>query len=211
MRNAAAPSLVAGRARVYLENMSSESGTDTRLTGQLLVAMPGMADPRFVRSVVYLCVHSAEGAMGLIVNKRLENVSFAEIAGQVGIEPDGIRAEVAVHYGGPVETGRGFVLHSTDCVDDTSLVIDERFALTATVEMLRTIAAGSGPGQRMLALGYAGWSAGQLDAEIQANGWLTVPADPAIVFDADDETKWERALRAIGIDPSLLSVQTGRA
>ncbi len=191
--------------------MSSETEADSRLTGQLLVAMPGMADPRFARSVVYLCVHSAEGAMGLVVNKRLENVSFAEIAGQVGIEPGDIRAEIAVHYGGPVETGRGFLLHSTDCVDDSSLVIDEHFALTATVEMLKTIAGGGGPERRMLALGYAGWSAGQLDAEIQANGWLTVPADPAIVFDSEDDTKWERAMRAIGIDPSLLSAQTGRA
>ncbi len=191
--------------------MSSETETDSRLTGQLLVAMPGMADPRFARSVVYLCVHSAEGAMGLVVNKRLENVSFAEIAGQVGIEPGDIRAEIAVHYGGPVEAGRGFLLHSTDCVDDSSLVIDEHFALTATVEMLKTIAGGGGPERRMLALGYAGWSAGQLDAEIQANGWLTVPADPAIVFDSEDDTKWERAMRAIGIDPSLLSAQTGRA
>ena len=176
--------------------MSSEPADETRLTGQLLVAMPGMSDPRFARSVVYLCVHSAEGAMGLIVNKRLENVGFAEIA---------------VHYGGPVETGRGFLLHSTDHVDESSLVIDERFALTATVEMLKTIAAGGGPKQRMLALGYAGWGAGQLDAEIQANGWITVPADPAIVFDAEDDSKWERALRAIGIDPSLLSVHMGRA
>ncbi len=191
--------------------MSSETADETRLTGQLLVAMPGMSDPRFLRSVVYLCVHSAEGAMGLIVNKRLENVSFAEIAGQVGIEAEEIRAEIAVYYGGPVETGRGFVLHSTDYVDESSLVIDERFALTATVEMLKTIAAGGGPAQRMLALGYAGWGAGQLDAEIQANGWITVPADPAIVFDAEDDTKWERALRAIGIDPSLLSMHVGRA
>ncbi len=191
--------------------MSSETADETRLTGQLLVAMPGMSDPRFLRSVVYLCVHSAEGAMGLIVNKRLENVSFAEIAGQVGIEAEEIRAEIAVHYGGPVETGRGFLLHSTDHVDESSLVIDEQFALTATVEMLRTIAAGGGPKQRMLALGYAGWGAGQLDAEIQANGWITVPADPAIVFDAEDDTKWERALRAIGIDPSLLSMHMGRA
>ncbi len=191
--------------------MNPETADETRLTGQLLVAMPGMSDPRFVRSVVYLCVHSAEGAMGLIVNKRLDNVSFAEIAGQVGIEAEEIRAEIAVHYGGPVETGRGFLLHSTDHVDESSLVIDERFALTATVEMLKTIAAGGGPKQRMLALGYAGWGAGQLDAEIQANGWITVPADPAIVFDAEDDSKWERALRAIGIDPSLLSVHMGRA
>ncbi len=196
---------------LYLWAMAEAQSSATQLTGQLLVAMPGMADPRFARSVVFLCAHSREGAMGLIVNRRLDNVEFADIVGQIGVEREELQADLPVHYGGPVEPRRGFVLHSTDQVDESSMVIDDRFALTATIEILKDIARGGGPRQRLLALGYAGWAPGQLDAEIQANGWLTAPADPAIVFASEDDTKWERALRAIGVDPSLLSVHMGRA
>ncbi len=181
------------------------------LGGQLLVAMPHMEDPRFARSVVFLCSHSREGAMGLVVNKPLREVSFAEIARQIELPPDEIREEVPVHFGGPVETGRGFVLHSTDVVHETSLRIDARFALTATVDMLKAIARGEGPRRRILALGYAGWAPGQLDAEIQANGWLVVPADYELVFDLADEAKWERAIARLGIDPRLLSTHMGHA
>jgi putative transcriptional regulator len=191
--------------------MSETAADDRHLTGQLLVAMPGMADPRFARSVVFLCAHSPEGAMGIVVNRRLGNVSFADIAGQVGIDPDEIAAELPVHFGGPVEPARGFVLHSADHVSESSLVVDGRFALTATIEMLKTVARGEGPKHRLLALGYAGWAPGQLDAEIQANGWLVVPADPELVFSSDNDGKWTRALRKIGIDPSLLSTHMGHA
>jgi len=191
--------------------MSETAADDRHLTGQLLVAMPGMADPRFARSVVFLCAHSPEGAMGIVVNRRLGNVSFADIAGQVGIDPDEIAAELPVHFGGPVEPARGFVLHSADHVSVSSLVVDGRFALTATIEMLKTVARGEGPKHRLLALGYAGWAPGQLDAEIQANGWLVVPADPELVFSSDNDGKWTRALRKIGIDPSLLSTHMGHA
>lgn len=191
--------------------MSETASDDRHLTGQLLVAMPGMADPRFARSVVFLCAHSPEGAMGIVVNRRLDNVSFADIAGQVGIDPDEIAAELPVHFGGPVEPARGFVLHSADHVSESSLVVDGRFALTATIEMLKTVARGEGPKHRLLALGYAGWAPGQLDAEIQANGWLVVPADPELVFSSDNDGKWTRALRKIGIDPSLLSTHMGHA
>jgi putative transcriptional regulator len=191
--------------------MSETAADDRHLTGQLLVAMPGMADPRFARSVVFLCAHSPEGAMGIVVNRRLDNVSFADIAGQVGIDPDEIAAELPVHFGGPVEPARGFVLHSADHVSESSLVVDGRFALTATIEMLKTVARGEGPKHRLLALGYAGWAPGQLDAEIQANGWLVVPADPELVFSSDNDGKWTRALRKIGIDPSLLSTHMGHA
>ncbi len=191
--------------------MTEQRRERSHLTGQLLVAMPSMPDPRFARSVIYLCAHSPDGAMGLIVNKLLDRVSFAEIARQVGIEADEIAVEMPVHFGGPVETGRGCVLHSTDYVQEPTLVIDGDFALTATVDMLKVIAAGGGPRRRLLALGYAGWAPGQLDSELQANGWLVVPADPDLVFAADNDTKWNRALAKLGIDPSLLSIHMGHA
>lgn len=191
--------------------MTEKPAEDRHLTGQLLVAMPGMADPRFARSVVFLCAHSPEGAMGIVVNRLLDNVSFADIAGQVGIEPDEIAAELPVHFGGPVEPARGFVLHSADYTTDSTLGVDGRFALTATIDMLKLVARGEGPRHRLLALGYAGWAPGQLDAEIQANGWLVVPADPELVFSSDNESKWTRALRKIGIDSSLLSTHMGHA
>lgn len=191
--------------------MREKDPNDRHLTGQLLVAMPGMADPHFARSVVFLCAHSPEGAMGIIVNRLLDRVSFADIAGQVGIEPDEIAAELPVHFGGPVEPARGFLLHSADFTTESTLTVDERFALTATLDMLKLVARGEGPKHRLLALGYAGWAPRQLDAEIQANGWLVVPADLDLVFAADNESKWSRALRRIGIDPSLLSTHMGHA
>jgi putative transcriptional regulator len=181
------------------------------LAGMLLVAMPSMQDPRFARSVIYLCAHSEEGAMGLVVNQAADKITFPAVVGQLGIEAGQDCSDTPVHVGGPVQPSRGFVLHSADYVQESTLVIDERFALTATVDVLRAIAQGGGPQRRVLALGYAGWEAGQLDAEIQGNGWLVAPADPEIVFDRDNETKWLRALHAIGVDPSLLSSTAGHA
>ena len=177
----------------------------------LLVAMPGMSDPRFARSVIYLCAHSAEGAMGLVVNQIAGEISFPAVIGQLGIEASQSCLGRAVHVGGPVQPSRGFVLHSSDYAQDGTMVIDERFSLTATVDVLRAMAAGQGPERAVLALGYAGWDAGQLDAEIQSNGWLVAPADPEIVFDGDNDSKWLRAMRAIGVDPSLLSTTAGHA
>jgi putative transcriptional regulator len=139
------------------------------------------------------------------------NVSFPSVIGQLGIEASESCSDTPVHVGGPVETSRGFVLHSADYVQDSTLVIDRDFALTATVDVLRAIAEGNGPSRKVLALGYAGWSAGQLDAEIQNNGWLIAPADPDIVFDRDNDGKWLKALRRIGVDPSLLSSTAGHA
>lgn len=191
--------------------MAQAEHESNHLTGMLLVAMPSMPDPRFSRSVIYLCAHSPEGAMGLVVNQVAGNVTFPTVIGQLGIEAGDDCGETPVHVGGPVETSRGFVLHSADYVQESTLVIDERFALTATVDVLRAIAEGHGPSHRVLALGYAGWSAGQLDQEIQANGWLVAPADPEIVFGRDNEAKWLSALRAIGVDPSLLSATGGHA
>lgn len=184
---------------------------ERHLVGMLLVAMPSMPDPRFAHSVIYLCAHSAEGAMGLVVNQVADEVSFPSVIGQLGLEADDKCADTPVHVGGPVQPSRGFVLHSADYVQDSTLVIDERFALTATVDVLRAIAEGTGPERRVLALGYAGWQAGQLDAEIQGNGWMVAPADPEIVFGRDNDGKWLRAMRAIGVDPSLLSSTAGHA
>src|SRR5919106_490428 len=184
---------------------------DSTLTGQLLVAMPHMADSRFARTVVYLCAHSAEGAMGLVVNRLIDSLSFDSLLDQLGLEANGEALEMPVHFGGPVESSRGFVLHSADYIQDSTLVIDDDIALTATIDVLKAIASGNGPRQRVLALGYAGWAAGQLDAEIQANGWLMVPADHELVFGLDNDTKWERAIAKLGVDLSLLSSEAGHA
>lgn len=184
---------------------------ESALTGQLLVAMPQMSDPRFVRSVVYLCAHSAEGAMGLVVNRLVESLTFPSLLAQLGLEGGAGGDDLPIHFGGPVESTRGFVLHSADYIQDSTLVIDEDIALTATIDVLKAIAAGEGPQRRVLALGYAGWAPGQLDAEIQANGWLLVPADAELVFGLDNDAKWGRALAKIGIDLSLLSSEAGHA
>jgi len=184
---------------------------DGSLAGQLLVAMPQMADPRFARSVVYLCAHSADGAMGLVVNRLIDSLTFQNLLEQIGVEQSAAADDMPIHFGGPVESSRGFVLHTADYVQDSTLVIEDDIALTATMDVLKAIARGEGPQRRVLALGYAGWGAGQLDAEIQANGWLLVPADLDLVFDNDNDSKWERAMAKIGIDLSLLSSEAGHA
>jgi putative transcriptional regulator len=184
---------------------------DSSLAGQLLVAMPQMADPRFARSVVYLCAHSADGAMGLVVNRLIDSLTFQNLLEQIGVEQSAAADDMPIHFGGPVESSRGFVLHTADYVQDSTLVIEDDIALTATMDVLKAIARGEGPQRRVLALGYAGWGAGQLDAEIQANGWLLVPADLDLVFDNDNDSKWERAMAKIGIDLSLLSSEAGHA
>ncbi|HEY7085651.1 MAG TPA: YqgE/AlgH family protein [Hyphomicrobiaceae bacterium] len=188
------------------------------LEGQLLVAMPVMTDRRFARSVIYMCAHSAEGAMGLIVNQRAPHIGFRELLKQLKIAPDNgdeivvCEAEMDVHVGGPVETGRGFVLHSSDYyAADSTLAIDEGVSLTATIDILKAIAAGKGPDKAILALGYAGWRAGQLESEIAANGWLHCPADLDLLFDRNLEQKYERAMSKIGIDPSHLVSEAGHA
>lgn len=189
------------------------------LDGQLLIAMPGMADERFMRSVIYLCAHSPEGAMGIILNQPAPNIEFPDLLRQLEIIPqdDNIRLpmqaeRLRVLKGGPVETGRGFVLHSADfLIDNSTLSIDDGVCLTATVDILRAIARGNGPHEAVLALGYAGWTAGQLEAEIHDNGWLNCPADSSLIFDEHFETKYDRALRKIGIDPGKLSSSAGHA
>jgi putative transcriptional regulator len=181
------------------------------LTGQLLVAMPQMRDPRFARSVIYMCAHNADGAMGLVVNRRVGSITFDDLLQQLGIGPNRRNDEIRIHFGGPVEQGRGFVLHSADYQQSGTMRVDDGVALTATLDILKEMAAGGGPRRSLLALGYAGWGPGQLDAEIQANGWLQVPADEALVFDEDIDNKWERAIGKIGIDFSMLSGDAGHA
>ena len=186
-------------------------GDDGYLTGQFLIAMPTMGDPRFERTVIYMCAHSADGAMGLVVNRVASEIDFPELLNQLEIETDGIKKPIPVLTGGPVETGRGFVLHSMDYSQDSTLKVTDEVGLTATVDILRAIAEGEGPAKSLLTLGYAGWSSGQLDNEMQANGWLNVSSDTSILFDEDLNSKWDRAVRKVGIDPSFLSAEAGHA
>lgn len=181
------------------------------LTGHFLVAMPTMEDPRFQRSVIYLCVHNAEGAMGLVVNRLVESLTFDELLDQLGIGPSSGAEEIHIHFGGPVESGRGFVLHSADYSREGTVLMENDIGLTATVDILRDMAAGAGPRDTLLALGYAGWGPGQLDAEIQENAWLTVPGAPDLLFDKQIDMKWDRAVARLGFDPNLLSSDSGRA
>lgn len=180
-------------------------------TGHLLAAMPQMEDPRFERSVIYLCAHNAEGAMGLVVNRLFEAITFPDLLEQLSIETGPKTEQIRVHFGGPVESGRGFVLHTDDYVRDGTLKVRSGFALTATVDILKAIAVGEGPRRSLLALGYSGWGPGQLESEIAANGWLVVPADPTIVFEHDLEDKWQQALAATGVSVASLSGFAGRA
>ena len=189
------------------------------LDGQLLIAMPSMTDKRFHRSVIFMCAHSSDGAMGLIINQRAKNIGFTDLLNQLDLMPEGKdddteeRLErMLVHVGGPVDSGRGFVLHTSDYfVKDSTLSIGKEMCLTATMDILRAIANGKGPKQAILALGYSGWAAGQLEGEIQANGWLNGPSDPELVFELDLDQKYEQALSKIGVNPLHLVSDSGHA
>jgi putative transcriptional regulator len=189
------------------------------LDGQMLIAMPAMGDDRFARSVIYVCAHSSEGAMGIVVNQPAVNVSFPDLLVQLEVVPasDLIQLPesaggVKVLKGGPVETGRGFVLHSADFfIENSTLPIDEGICLTATLDILKAIARGAGPASAVLALGYAGWAPGQLENEIHQNGWLHCTADPELIFGPDTDGKYTKALRKIGIDLGMLSSEAGHA
>jgi len=182
------------------------------LTGKLLLAMPGMGDPRFDRSVVLICAHSQEGAMGLMINKPARDVDLGALMAQLEIDADPASRDLPVHIGGPVETSRGFVLHSTEYQSRLqTLPVGDAFGMTATLDVLEDIAAGEGPQSALVMLGYAGWGAGQLEGEIARNGWLTVEADASLVFDPDDDAKWAAALGTLGVDPFGLSGIAGRA
>ena len=208
-----------GEVRRKKAGASDNSPKHGYLDGQLLVAMPVMGDPRFERSVIYLCAHSADGAMGIMVNRPAGSIDFPELLVQLNIinKDDQIKLpqtaeSMQVLRGGPVDTGRGFVLHSSDFyIENATLRIDQDICLTATIDILKAIAKGNGPKHAILALGYAGWRPGQLEAEIQGNGWLHCDADADLVFGDDVDEKYARALRKIGIDPGMLSNDAGHA
>jgi putative transcriptional regulator len=181
------------------------------LAGHLLIAMPGMQDPRFDHSVVCLCAHSADGAMGLIVNRPLAGMAFDDLLRQLELEPVPPQRRIRMVAGGPVESGRGFVLHSDDWSTEGSLPVMPGLTLTASVEILKAVAGGGGPRDCVLALGYAGWAPGQLEDEIQRNAWLSVPADGTLVFRDDSVGTWEAALAKLRVDPALLSGTAGHA
>jgi putative transcriptional regulator len=198
---------------------SSKSSGRGYLDGQMLIAMPSMRDERFTRSLIYICAHSSEGAMGIVVNQPAPNIDFGDLLVQLEVIPaaDLIQlptgaGTVKVLKGGPVETGRGFVLHSADFfIENSTLPIDDGICLTATVDILRAIARGNGPESALLALGYAGWAPGQLETEIQENGWLHCPADPDLIFGVDTDGKYEMALKKLGINLAMLSSEAGHA
>lgn len=181
------------------------------LTGQLLIAMPAMPDPRFAHSVIFMCMHDERGAMGIIVNQVVDGLDFGKLLEQVGIKDEPPKRRIAIHVGGPVESGRGFVLHSSDYGLDSTLDVDGGIRLTQSIEVLKEISRGGGPRRCLLALGYAGWGPGQLEREIKQNGWLNVAADEELIFGAAIDDKWRLALAKMGIDPTMLSSSAGRA
>lgn len=209
-RTSGAAKKMGGHRQDYLEGY---------LDGRLLIAMPVMEDERFARSVIYICAHSSEGAMGIIVNRPAGSIDFPELLVQLDIVKDDEQIKLPdqaetmkVLRGGPVETGRGFVLHSSDFfIQDATLPIDDGICLTATVDILKAIAGGTGPKHAILALGYAGWAPGQLENEIQDNGWLHCDADADLIFGDDIEDKYARALGKLGIEPGMLSAEAGHA
>ncbi len=185
---------------------------DIDLTGKLLIAMPGMMDPRFAHSVVFMCAHSAEGSMGLVINKPTEDLRLRDLLEQLSIEVTHNTRDMPVHFGGPVEHGRGFVLHEYGYHSVIStLNVNDEFAMTATMDILEDMAEGRGPQNIVMALGYAGWGPGQLEGEIAQNGWLTCDADRDLVFETADISKWEGALKKLGINPLALSADAGHA
>lgn len=181
------------------------------LAGQLLIAMPAMEDPRFARTVVCLCAHSEGGAMGIVINRPIERLSFDALLRQVKVDPVPAQRKIRLLAGGPVEEGRGFVLHSDEWRAEGSIPVEGGLALTANVDILKAIAEGGGPRQCVLALGYAGWGPGQLESELTENAWLTAPADEALLFDADTATKWQRAMSKLKVDPSRIVGAAGHA
>ncbi|MEM9578494.1 MAG: YqgE/AlgH family protein [Pseudomonadota bacterium] len=183
-----------------------------QLEGKLLIAMPSMGDPRFEHSVILMCAHSDKGAMGLIINKPSADIRMGDVLDQLDIEGSNEAQTMVVHYGGPVETGRGFVLHSRDYVSSLhTLNVQGGFGMTATLDILEEIARGAGPDNALMMLGYAGWGPGQLEGEIARNGWLTTDAAPQLVFQVPAAEKWSAALESLGVDPISLSATAGRA
>jgi len=207
-----------GAMKISRRTLEKKSGRGY-LDGQMLIATPTMSDDRFARSVIYVCAHSSEGAMGIVVNQPAENIKFPDLLVQLDVIPAAELIQlprkagtVKVLKGGPVETGRGFVLHSADFfIENSTLPIDNGICLTATLDILKAIAHGTGPQSAVLALGYAGWAPGQLENEITENGWLNCDADSELIFGTDADRKYEAAMRKIGIDLGKLSSEAGHA
>lgn len=187
----------------------------TNLTGKLLLAMPAMSDPRFYKAVIYICAHDEKGAMGLIVNHQLPNLEFPDLLQQLNITSDITldtqKIRIPVLSGGPVEMARGFLLHSPEFQQKDTIQIDQNLCVTGTIEALRDVAAGKGPDKMLFILGYAGWTAGQLEQELQDNAWLLVNPDPAVIFEPLHDKKWDMALALLGVDPAMLSNDAGHA
>ena len=187
-------------------------GGESFLEGKLLIALPGMSDARFERSVIYMCAHSITGAMGLMINKPIEGLGFQELLRRLDLPVSDNTPNSAILFGGPVETGRGFVLHTGEYEStESTLPISADISLTATLDILRAISEGHGPERAVFALGYAGWGPGQIEAEIQANGWVHCDPDASLIFGNDMDSKWAVALQKLGIDMSGLSAHAGRA
>jgi len=182
-----------------------------RLAGQILIAMPSLMDPNFNQAVILLCAHGEDGAMGLMLNRAVDRPTFPGLLQQLDIEPQPPAREIRLCAGGPVETVRGFVLHTADWMAENSLAVEGGLGLTTSLDVLKAIAEGNGPRQGLLALGYAGWGPGQLESELSDNAWLSVPADEGLIFDADNASRWRRAMNKLRIDPLLLSPVAGHA
>lgn len=192
--------------------MSGNDHNESRyLTGRLLIAMPQMGDTRFHKAVIFICAHDANGAMGLVINHTLPGLELSTLLSQLDIPGVTYGADVPVMSGGPVETARGFILHAGSFNQIESLKIEQDIYVTGTIDALKAIAQGRGPDKLMFILGYAGWSAGQLDYEMQQNAWLVTDADADLIFSEDPDDRWERAIRKIGINPAMLSGDAGRA
>ena len=194
--------------------MTLENKIDRFLTGQLIMSMPAMYDIRFMRTVIYICMHNDDGAMGIVINRLIDDLNFDKVLNQLDIPIEGKLSEndnINIHFGGPVEIGRGFVLHSDDYFKQGTVTLDNGIGLTASIDILSDIASGDGPVKKILALGYAGWGPGQLEAEIKENTWLHCPSDAGLIFGDDIKNKWHDALSKIGVDISMLSSDAGHA
>ena len=181
------------------------------LTGQIIVSMPSLEDERFYKTVIYMCAHSSEGSMGIIINKKIDYDLYPDLLEQLGIDKPLDKKKLFIRYGGPIESGRGFVLHSDDMIRKETLNIDKGVALTSTAEFFDDLSIGKGPKKSILALGYAGWAPGQLESEILQNSWISLPVDTSFLFDDEVSRKWTQAYKIMGVDPNNLSFQSGRA
>lgn len=206
-----APGITISNTAIEAPNVVDASAQNGYLSGQLLVATPVINSGPFQKSVIYIFNHSAEGAMGLIINQPLELVNYGALLEGMNLPKDSEAREIPVHFGGPVERTRGFVIHSTDYFRDFSLVRSNELAVTASSAILSDIVTGNGPKQAALIVGYAGWSAGQLEAEIEQNSWISVPATEQLVFGTENELKWATASKSLGIDMAFFSTTVGHA